>query len=346
MRNLNPERMHRSACELFTIGLIAALFIAMPAEAIKLGVLGDSLSDEYAEETYGVYAQNWNEQLVNFAGIDLGPTATEAGACNSDPLCWGEPRRTGYEYNWALSGATSTSLLALGQHTGLAAQVVPEAIDYVIIIIGANDYYPALTAYQSIYANIWSQAQIDTHNATIVANITTAIDTVLATGAKVVVSNIPDYGLTPFVRGALTNVAGRQRVFDAIALANADLLAVAADRGVVLIDHEGVAVAMFGTHAAPTTSVKVGNVDIMLAQIDTASGGNPTAAFTHDGIHPNTTLQALLANLIMESLNLGYGASLPLFTESEALAHSGIAYGGSDTVTAQIGAYSDHIVLP
>lgn len=336
-------RINRLVCRCLAIGLVASLIAAMPAEAIKLGVLGDSLSDEYAEETYGVYAQNWNEQLANFAGIDIGPTATEAGQLFG---AWGEPRRTAYEYNWARSGATSISLLSTGQHTGLAALVVPEAIDYVVLWIGANDYHPLQTAYQSIYFNTWSQAQIDAHNAMIVANIATALDTILATGVEVVVSNLPDYGLTPLVRSFFTDATGRQRVFAAIGEANADLLTVLADRGVVLIDLSSASVAIFGTHAAPTTIIKIGNIDIVLAQSDTETGGNPTGAFVHDGVHLNTTLQALFANMVMESLNLGYDASLTLFTESEMLLHSGIVYGGSDTVAAQLGAYGDYIVLP
>jgi hypothetical protein len=63
----------------------------------------------------------------------------------------------------------------------------------------------------------------------------------------------------------------------------------------------------------------------------------------HDGVHPNTVIQGLTANLIMESLNIGYGAGFTLFSEEEILEHAGIAYGGSDTVAAQIGPYSDYV---
>jgi hypothetical protein len=46
----------------------------------------------------------------------------------------------------------------------------------------------------------------------------------------------------------------------------------------------------------------------------------------------------------MEGLNIGYGENLSLFTEQEILDHRGIAYGGSDTLEAQIGPYSDYII--
>ena len=320
--------------------LVVSLGVALPASAQKFAAMGDSLSDEYAEESYGSYAQNWNEQLVNFAGFDLGLTAAAAGEPGGT---WGEPRRTGYEFNWARSGATSGSLLSGGQHTGVAAQVVPKGLEYVAISIGANDYHPASAAYQNIYANLWSQAQIDAHNAGIVANILTALDTVLATGVNAVVSNLPDYGLTPTVQGFFPNPVGRQRVSDAISEANANLASAVSIRGVVLIDFFGAALAIFGPHSAPNTTITIGNVPIQLTQSDTAGGGNPTAGFVDDGVHPNTTLQGISSNLTMEALNLGYGAGLTLFTEAEILAHRGIAYGGSDTLLAQLGNYSDYI---
>ncbi len=323
--------------------LVASLLFAPTASAVKLGVMGDSLSDEYAEEGYGNYAQNRFELFVNFAGFDLGPTAVEAGQPGGT---WGEPRRTGYEFNWARSGATSGSLLADGQHTGVAAQVVPEGLAYVVLSVGANDYNPSSTAYQSIYANVWSQAQIDAHNAGIVANILTALDTVLATGVDVVVANLPDYGLTPTVQGFFPDPVGRQRVSAAISQANANLALAAFSRAVVLIDIYGASLAIFGPHSAPNTTLAIGDVPIQLTQSDTAGGGNPTAGFVHDGIHPNTTIQGLTANLTLEALNLGYGAGLTLFTEAELLAHRGIAYGGFDTLTAQIGPYSDYILVP
>src|SRR5579863_3527445 len=71
------------------------------AQIGALGVMGDSLSDEYFEETYGTYATNWVQQLVNYRSVNVGPTAAAAGQPGGT---WGSPRRTGYEFNWALSG--------------------------------------------------------------------------------------------------------------------------------------------------------------------------------------------------------------------------------------------------
>ena len=57
----------------------------------------------------------------------------------------------------------------------------------------------------------------------------------------------------------------------------------------------------------------------------------------HDGVHPNTTLQGVFANVIMAAMNIAYRGNHTLFTEEEILAHRGISYGGSDTLVSELG---------
>ena len=118
-----PTRpLKRAIClSLLCAGAVLAFAAIASAQVTRLGAVGDSLSDEYFEQSYS-YAKNWTMQLVLFRGVDMGPTAQAAGAPSGT---WGEPRRTGYEYNWARYGADSTTLLTDGQHTGLAAQAGP-----------------------------------------------------------------------------------------------------------------------------------------------------------------------------------------------------------------------------
>src|SRR5258708_31103491 len=96
-------------------------FVCLPSEtvsaALKLGAMGDSLTDEYWDSGISSYATNWPQVVVWYRGIDMGPTAAQAGVGT-----WGSPRNAGYKYNWALSGATSSTLLTEGQHTGVAGQ--------------------------------------------------------------------------------------------------------------------------------------------------------------------------------------------------------------------------------
>ena len=310
------------------------------AAALTLGVVGDSLSDEYAEETYGSYAANWVEQLDQFAGVDTGPTAAASGQPGGT---WSEPRRTQNQYNWARSGADSDTMLSAGQHTGLAGLVAPEGIEAVVVVIGANDFYPTGSAYLGIYNGTWSQAEIDAYNLSRMANINTALDTLIATGVPVVVGTVPDYGLAPLVRFFFSNVAGRQAVADAIAALNAEIQASAQAREIVVFDLAQAAGAIFGTHASPESQIVIGGVPIFLGQSDTAAGGNPDGAFVNDGVHPNATLQGLFANLVIQALNTGYETDLVLFSEAEILDRRSLAYVGPDTLEAEIGSYSDFV---
>jgi len=274
--------------------------------------------------------------------VDVGPTAVLAGQPGNT---WSEPRRTLYQYNWARSGATSATLLSTGQHTGLASDVVPEGITHVAVIIGANDFIPQAFsgAYWNIYFGSWSSATIDSYVAGVVANIETALDTLVGEDIPMVVATVPDYGLAPLTQGFLTDAARRQLVADAIAEVNVEIDQMAQDREIVVIDIAGAAEAIFGSHASPKTSLLIGNVPIYLAQSDTAAGGNPDAAFVDDGIHPNTTLQGLFANLVIQAFNTGYDTGLALFSEEEILDHRSLGYVGPDTLASEIGNYSSFV---
>jgi len=311
-----------------------------PALAVKLAVMGDSLSDEYEEDSYGLYAENWVEQLEIYVGVDLGPTATEAGEPGG---AWGEPRRTLFQYNWARNGANSNTLLSAGQHTGVSSVAASDGVEYGVLFIGANDFFPSSAAYQGIYNGTWTQLQIDSHVAGVLTNINTVLDEMQSAGLPMVILNVPDYGIAPAVAVLLPNAAGRQLVTDAIDGLNASIDAEAQARGMVVVDIGAGLVSIFGTHASPITSLLVGNVAIDLTASDTAGGANPTAGFVHDGVHPNTVLQGIVANTVMEALNIGFGVGLTLFSEAEILDHRGIAYGGSDTLYATYGDYSDYI---
>src|SRR6185295_10589894 len=139
-------------------GLLAATAGSASGQIARLGALGDSLSDEYAEEAYS-YARNWTMQLVQNRGITMGPTAAQASQPGGT---WGEPRRTYWESNWARYGDGTAEMLAHGQHTGLAAQVAPLGVSHAVVMIGANDFNSVgFGAYFSIYNASWSAAQIN-----------------------------------------------------------------------------------------------------------------------------------------------------------------------------------------
>lgn len=321
----------------------------MLAQVGGLAVMGDSLSDEYSDQPWGGYATNWVQLVEAYRGIDLGPTATEAG---QEGGTWGEPRRTGFAYDWARSGDDSGDLLSHGQHTGVASQVDSNEVTHAVLVIGSNDFNPSVLGgpYWSIYYNSWSDTQKSNYVNQILGNIETALVAVRDAGGRVVLGNVLDFGLTPAVYNnfLFRNDTNRDRVSAVIQQVNAGLVDLAQRYQVPLIDLYGLQQDVFGTNTNLRTTLTIGNVAIQLQQGDTDPVSNPnrTAAFVDDEAHPHTTIQGLFANVILEALWLGYDEFIPLFTEQEILANAGLVYGGLDTVAAEIGAYSDYVILP
>jgi VCBS repeat-containing protein len=302
------------------------------------GVIGDSLSDEYRHETYS-YARNWVELLASESHFDLGRHETSSG----NPLQWGEPRREGYEYNWARSGATSDSLLKTGQHTGLAKQVQQRQVRHAILAIGQNDFHPDpegyadgdQVAYDNIYHGTWSSQDISSYVTTVATNIQTAMTTLLADGVDLVVSNIADYGFSPVVRQLYNNATMRERVTSVISQLNQQIDSLAQQYHVTVVDLADFAAAVFGTNTQTITSQRIGGV-----VITNDAGMEGTHAFVFDGIHPHTVPQAAMANLFMDAMNQGYGLGLDPYSEREMVEFAGLTYGGQDTWNF---AYADYV---
>src|ERR1017187_4599121 len=342
----------RSPILLALLSLTIAVAPSANAQIGALGVMGDSLSDEYFEESYGTYATNWVQQLVVYRGVNVGPTAATAGQPGGT---WGSPRRTGYEFNWALSGDTTRNRLSDGQDTGLGAQVVPFGITHALLAIGANDFNPDFlsypsSAYNPVYNGSWSAAQISNYVAQTLTNIETALATVVIPGVDMVLYNVLDYGKTPAVYNNIfyTNGSKRERVSTVIGQVNSGLVFLAQKWQGPLVDAFGLQKAIFGSNTNLQSTLYIGNVAIHLQQSDSNPTNSPnrTAAFVADGAHPHTTIQGLFANMALEAVSLGYGTQVSLFTEQEILSHAGVAYGGTDTLMAQIGSYTNYIVLP
>ena len=208
-----------------------------------------------------------------------------------------------------------------------------------MLAIGANDFAPGSSAYNNIYNGTWTTAQISSQITTVVNNIATAINTVTPTGVNLAVATIPDYGATPYVQSVYTNGAQRQAVADVVAQVNDAIKAVAQADHLVVADLGALTTATFGTDLSPNTTISIGGVTI---QLNATTSSNPsTAGFVSDGIHPNTTLQGVIADLFLQALDTGYGAGVPLFSEADILAHDGLTYGGSDTLNLP---YSSFVV--
>ncbi|MFH1748731.1 MAG: GDSL-type esterase/lipase family protein [Planctomycetota bacterium] len=320
--------------------LVGAFGVGSLAEAdiARLGAMGDSLTDEYLEQGFGAYADCWTELLVLHRGIDMGPTASDASQPGGT---WGEPRRTGYEHNWARFGATTGTMLSQGQHTGLANAVQTQGVTHAAIFIGTNDFSPWFGCYDDVYYGDWDQTDIDNWIAGRISNITTALDTVVPTGVQLVIVNVPDPSIMPYVWSSFPDPFRRDAAA-AVEQANAAIRDLAEQYELALVDIYALTKAMFGTNQDQKETLLVGNVEI---EVLVASGSNPLAGWVADGIHPRTVVQGVWANVILTAFNEAYGTDVTLFSEEEILVNAGIAYGGQDTLAAQIGSYETYVTV-
>lgn len=327
----------------------------------KLGAIGDSLIDEHFDQTeFGTnlgYSMNGLELMVTQGKIDVGPTGN-----------WGGTRNDGYEYNWALAGSTTTSLLDDNQHINLANQIPVEGITKAVMVVGANDLFPfrpgSNSNYEFVYEGWASQSQIDSIANQAVSNVVLAAQTLKNTGVDLIVATAPDYGIAPFTKFYYDDPVRRELVDDVVESWNS----VAVQRltnevQVPVVDLYSLTKDIWGDHGSENATFELGGVELDLngtggvdfADVvdDTYDPGAVTSdtpdAFVHDGIHPNNTIGGLFANVFMTAYNQEFGDSFELFSEQEILDNAGPTLGGmytSDTVFGALGGktYSDYVI--
>ncbi len=291
---------------------------------IHLGIMGDSNSDEYrADENNrgGKYASttlNWNEQLQRYRGIDIGS--------------WGkrrDTRRSGYEYNWALSGATAEDVVRTGQAKGLAQQVAAGKINTVVLYVGANDFAIWNDTYARIYKGVLAGEALKDHIDKIVSSVAAAIDAASTTEAvNIIVANLMDRGQYAEFIARFPDPAKRQTVSNAIIAVNAgidDL--VRARRNVALVD-------LYNFIDSPTYKTRINlaraTVTVGHEQLTFATAQDePHHVMLSDDEHSGTVIQCLLANYIfIDPIDSKFGGEIKPFTDEECLAHAGIAVHG------------------
>ena len=286
-----------------------------------LAILGDSTQDEYQADNprggaFTANTLNWVEQLVRFRGLNLGTPGTRP-----------EPRRSGYDYNWARSGATSADMISKGQHTGAAEQIQAGNVSHVAIQIGINDFYfSGLGA--AIYSGTISSNQIKIQLDKIVANIALATRTVHAANPRgVLLVAMQDYITLPiipelqFMLASPAASAGRQRTLDAFNYLNDELRKVAAQEGVPFFDYNAVMLAEMNARRDSQGFLVVGGQRIDLNK----RGNDPHFGILDDGyVHPGTVLSGLSANVYIQAFNREFGTNITPFTDAEILRAAGI----------------------
>ncbi|TWT67906.1 PEP-CTERM sorting domain-containing protein [Crateriforma conspicua] len=324
----------------------------------KMGAIGDSLLDEHFDQSeVGVnlgYSKNAFEILVDTGRIDAGST---------NPGGWGDTRGTGYEYNWALAGSTTQSLIDDGQHTNLAAQASTEGIGKAVLIVGSNDLFPwappggvvtnlasSSGPYQSIYSGLLDQGTIDGFANAAVSRVIVAAGALRDAGMDVVVATAPEYGITPFAQAFYPDAARRELVDDVMQQYNENAKTALTQQGIPVVDLYQLTKDIWGDNTSPNGNgdFKVGNLEVNklgTGGVDYSDvlAGNPffptdatTDAFVHDGIHPSTLVNGVFANLFLEAFNQEYGDSFQLLTAGEILAQTTPSIAGQYDGTSPI----------
>jgi hypothetical protein len=291
---------------------------------IRLGIMGDSNSDEYrASENNrgGRYASttlNWAEQLQRHRGVDIGSWGS-----------WGGARRSGYEYNWALSGATAEDVVRTGQATGLAQQVAAGRVNTVVLYVGANDFAIWNDTYANIYNGVVAGKSLEDYINKIVSSIATAVDAVRAAKTvDIIVTNLMDRGQSAAFIARFPDPAKRQVVTNAILAVNAGIDGLVRARpNVALVDLYNF---IDSPKYRPRINLASSTVSVGSEQISYVSADDqPHHVMLSDDEHSGTVVQCLLANYIfLDPLKSKFGRRIKPFTDEECLAHAGISGRG------------------
>jgi len=242
---------------------------------------------------------------------------------------WGEPRRTGFQHNWARYADTTDRAIAGGQHTGAAAGIAAGASDYVVIFIGGNDFAPwTSSAYQNIYIGAWGEQEIAAFVAGRIANFRTMLDAFEGTDAQIVLTSPLDFNFMGFARNGHPTPHFRELVTSAVARCRDGVRALAREKRVAFLDLFRLNIDLFGPNHALRQQILVGNVPIRLME----AGDTGASGFIFDGVHTQRVVQAIWGQAIVAALNGGCGAAVPSLTESDMLAAGGLTYGGTDTL--------------
>lgn len=304
----------------FVIGLLETIVPTptpqAPVRMQGLGVIGDSQSDEYRGDdnrgyNYPGTTKSWVELLSEQRNLNVGEWGTYA-----------EPRRTGYAYNWARTGADSHSMVESGQHTGLAGQVERSEINVVVIFIGANDFAPfngKVTGYEGHYQDTLTDAQKRSQRNRIVADITTAVDTLQVAGdVRIILVLIPDWGRHLGMRTAFPFPDQRRLVTDAIDATNRELRDLARRQHLAVLDPN----AFFDNLPKDERGTRVQVGDVALEQLLLTN--DPRNMYLDDGLHMGTVLNGLFANEVIKILNTQIANKIRPFSDEEILRAAGI----------------------
>lgn len=291
--------------------------------------IGDSLTEEYRFEAIfsgpqsnpvEANTKNWVELLSARRSADV-----TFGGYEPSLFQYPDFRDSGYEYNFGVPSFETVTWIDVINSTifdfisgdvertlrystkrEVIRQLDEEDIDVVVIFLGGNDQY-------GDYDLIFEEPQTPALLANAVTNIGTIHQFIRSNNPSVpiVICTFPDIGATQEISSAYTDPTLRIRARQRIADANAALIAKAAQLGATVARIDQLTDRIFDE--VPF------HLNGTVMQYEPHPDNPPDRIFCHDGFHPATMGQALIANLIMDAMNRATGRSMALFSNREIL---------------------------
>ncbi|MBK1883199.1 hypothetical protein JIN85_12300 [Luteolibacter pohnpeiensis] len=307
----------------WAIAVTGACVVSASGQAVKVLAIGDSLTEEYRFETVfsgptsnpvDSNTKNWVELLAENRRADL-----TFGSYEANLLSYPDFRDAGYKYNYGVPGFTTENWIdviqssffdtlsgdayAIGCYatkTALVRHLEDDGIGVVVILLGGNDL-------KSDYDGIFNDDQPPALLTEAVQNIRTIYQFVRSENSSVpvVICTFPDIGATPEVSEKYTEPDLRVRARQRIADANASLMATATSLGAEVARIDSVTARVFDE--VPFYL----NGTLMTYEPDPENA--PDRLFCHDGFHPATIGQALIANQIVDAINRALGTTVEPF---------------------------------
>lgn len=286
--------------------LLVALLLPMPLPLRAVDhvlILGDSLSKEYSIEGPGIgisglpdpYPESWPEILERRRSnyFSMGSSGV-----------FSDWRIAGHEYNWSIPGSFAAEWRddylpnAPGE---LEAQIENGEVQRCVIWLGGND---VRDSYGRLYNG---QVAPAAWAADVYSDIAWTLDWVLARrqpDLEIVLVNVAHLGATPKKNAdAPYDPVKTGRVTAALDDLNSRLSTLAAQRGVGLAD-----IYSMTKELVTRSTWCIGGWQIYK---QSSSSGDSDAMFLGDGFHPNTPVQAIFAQRIVDAFNETYGPKVP-----------------------------------
>jgi hypothetical protein len=165
--------------------VVSATLLLMPASGWagvpRIGVIGDSMSDEYPVLEHGGppnFDRSWVEILQTL----------RSGQVTFN--------------NQAIDGAKTYTAISRGQHTQIRNAVAAGQLDVVVVALGVNNI-----AFGSLLDLLTFAATPESVADRIERDLITILNTVESGGdVPIVLANLPDFTLTPFARNSFTEI--------------------------------------------------------------------------------------------------------------------------------------------